>query len=242
MIDDALTAHFSTLMQVAGASMKYSRLAESFAASFVLARKRQDVEEMQRSASISAKIVDLLVRHSEFALGEPQRGDRIEMATGRVFEVRSQPNTPCWEWSDPRHTFMRLHCVEQEAIVPVALSISITESRVHLSRFRFAADVTPTTGAAITAMKWTLLDIDSGRKITLSSGASGITITDTVTTALALTPDEVTGTIDSFYFAVDSVRPLNPLGYLFPPTMKAKLEVTDSSGATAEVFNDILVN
>ncbi len=124
MIDDALVAHFKTLMSVAGAEMRYSRLDESFAARMVLARRRQDVEEMQKSASLSAKIVDLLIRPSDFKLGEPQRGDKIHMPNGRNFEVRSQPNLPCWEWSDPRHTFMRIHTVEQESLVPTVPTVT----------------------------------------------------------------------------------------------------------------------
>ena len=136
MIDDALTAHFATLLQVAGTDMRYQRLDDSFTARMVLARRRQDVEDMQKSASISAKIVDLLVRQADFKLGEPQRGDRIHMQSGRNFEVRSQPNLPCWEWSDPRHTFMRVHTIEQVTVlqtVPAVTSYVIGDGTAQRS-------------------------------------------------------------------------------------------------------------
>lgn len=228
MIDDALTAHFSTLMQVAGASMKYSRLAESFTAKMVLARRRQDVEEMQKSASLSAKIVDLLVRQSDFKLGEPQRGDRIEMLTGRVFEVRSQPNLPCWEWSDPRQTFMRIHTVEQQAVTPSAMTIDLFDPIAEQTsqEFRFHLKYTPSTGAVLTSARWTLTGIRADA-IVIEMINGVVTVTDPSTAEPRLDVADIDGAFDQFSFPYAAV-----LSGKLPTTMTAELQITDSAGAT----------
>ena len=114
MLIDGLAIHQSTLETVAGDHITYSRGSASFSAVAIIARRKSDTEENQQSAALTAKIVDWLIRPSSFGLGEPRASDEIRKGDGRIFEVRAQGNIPCWEWSDPRHTFIRIHTVEQK--------------------------------------------------------------------------------------------------------------------------------
>jgi hypothetical protein len=119
MVNNALAVHLRTLEAVAGGAIVYQRGVQSFELTGTLARKRPDVEEGQGKAAITAKLVDWLVKpfsgDVKTQLVEPRQGDIVVSADGRTFDVRATiAGSPCWEWSDPRHTFYRIHTVEQK--------------------------------------------------------------------------------------------------------------------------------
>ncbi len=219
-------------MQVAGSSMKYSRLDQSFAAKMVLARRRQDIEEMQKSASLSAKIVDVLVKSSDFKLGEPQRGDKIEMTTGRVFEVRSQLNLPCWEWSDPRHTFMRIHTVEQEAVTPIAITATILNAYVNRvnNTVHLMFETTPSTGAIDSKTKWTITNL-LGRTVSIVI-AETVTVTDPFSEIVA---SDVTVLPKHLKIQLPTITRFAKL----TDDMQTTFEATDSSKAVASATSPV---
>lgn len=59
---------------------------------------------------------DFIVLASELVFSgtafEPESGDLITEAEGRVYEVLPIPGGPCWRWSDPHHTMYRIHAKE----------------------------------------------------------------------------------------------------------------------------------
>jgi hypothetical protein len=114
MMIDSLAIHQSTLEAVASECITYSRGSESFTTVAVIGRRKPDTEDGQQRAAITARSVDWLIKPSRFEYSEPQGSDEIKLDDGRTFEVKAQPGLPCWEWSDPRHTFLRIHTIEQK--------------------------------------------------------------------------------------------------------------------------------
>jgi len=114
MLREALTLHAETLEALEGESFTYARASTSAVMTGVLDQIRMD-EETGNRALVAAKLLDCLIRPKWFAatnLGEPKPGDTLTSSDGRRFEVHSQNMEPCFVWSDPRHTFMRIHLVE----------------------------------------------------------------------------------------------------------------------------------
>ncbi len=116
MMLDALSLHFTTLDAIAGEPIAYSRGVDVVRMRGVLGKRRET--ETDRSApAITAKHIDWLIKPAEFSkqgLQAPKAGDRIIAESGRTFEVKAEANVPCWEWSDPRQTFYRIHTIEQK--------------------------------------------------------------------------------------------------------------------------------
>lgn len=118
-INNALATHLRTLENFAGQPIAYARGNSTFDLIGTLARKRLDAEDDQGKSAVTAKLVDWLVKpfsgDAKSLLTEPKQGDAIQSLDGRSFEVRSTiQGSPCWEWSDPRHTFYRIHTIEQK--------------------------------------------------------------------------------------------------------------------------------
>ena len=56
---------------------------------------------------------DFLIRAADLVLGDvpitPQRGDKIRLADGVIYEVVAPAGEPEWRWADPYHTIIRIH-------------------------------------------------------------------------------------------------------------------------------------
>jgi len=68
---------------------------------------------------------DFLIRSADLVLGGaetlPQPGDRIKETAGAklvLYEVMAPGKEPCWRWSDPFRTSMRIHTKETALDVP----------------------------------------------------------------------------------------------------------------------------
>ncbi len=120
MLSSALDQHAETLEDLDGEQFAYERSSSSCNVTGIYARRRNDEEQQGRSrALVSAKLVDILVRPKwllDSGFGQPKPGDRLTSSDGRRFEVHSQSEEPCFIWSDPRHTFFRIHTIELKQV------------------------------------------------------------------------------------------------------------------------------
>jgi hypothetical protein len=118
MLREALTLHAETLEALEGETFVYFRASGDIEVELtgILDQTRPDEETGFRGPIVSARLLDVLVRPKWFIdneeLGEPKPGDTLESSDGRRFEVHSQSAQPCFIWSDPRHTFYRIHLLE----------------------------------------------------------------------------------------------------------------------------------
>ncbi|MEM9589493.1 MAG: hypothetical protein AAGA03_19580 [Planctomycetota bacterium] len=114
--NDALSATFDTVMDVAGEAVVYQRGQQTV--ELVAVRGETEFEELASDgeAHVQVKSIDWLIRPQDLQLDEvatePSRGDRI-VVDGEQYDLMPGSSNQHWRWSDSRRTFYRIHTVRR---------------------------------------------------------------------------------------------------------------------------------
>lgn len=122
LVSKALRAHWRALKNTASEPIGYRRGGSVHQLVAVVGQSESETVTMSGEFGSSTRMVDFLFDPSSFDHSvagwmdpeHPMIGDQIIRAADQsIYDVAPGLGETCWEWSDSRHTFMRVHTVRR---------------------------------------------------------------------------------------------------------------------------------
>ncbi len=110
-LSDAIAGLVTSLKSVGGHTVTYSRGSSSV--SLTAVPTQASFEQVDEGGIVRWEAKDFLIKASDLTFGgeliEPKKGDKIKDENDKVFKVLDDGNLPCFRYSDPYQTMLRVH-------------------------------------------------------------------------------------------------------------------------------------